>query len=113
MQSYESPRQRSAGATCICTTSSSAEPVIVFGHENQGVVEKVGKGVVSIKPADRVVLPFNISCGFCFNCARGFTNACLTANPEAPTAGYGYTGMGSIAAGKPNSCECLLRISTV
>jgi len=79
---------------------SNAEPGTVFGHENQGVVEEIGKGVVSIKKGDRVVLPFNISCGFCFNCSRGFTAACLTANPKAPTAGYGYAGMGPYRGGQ-------------
>jgi glutathione-independent formaldehyde dehydrogenase len=79
---------------------SNAEPGTVFGHENQGVVEDIGKGVVSIRRGDRVVLPFNIGCGFCFNCTRGFTNACLTANPEAPTAGYGYAGMGPYRGGQ-------------
>ncbi|HEX5228443.1 MAG TPA: glutathione-independent formaldehyde dehydrogenase [Bryobacteraceae bacterium] len=79
---------------------SKAEPGIVFGHENQGTVEEVGKGVVSIKAGDRVVLPFNIACGFCFNCSRGFTNACLTSNPKAPTAGYGYAGMGPYRGGQ-------------
>ena len=42
----------------------------------------------------------NIACGFCFNCSRGYTNACLTANPEAPTAGYGYAGMGPHRGGQ-------------
>ena len=79
---------------------SSAEPGTVFGHENMGVVEEVGKAVASIKKGDRVVMPFNIACGFCFNCARGYTNACLTANPEAPTAGYGYAGMGPYRGGQ-------------
>jgi glutathione-independent formaldehyde dehydrogenase len=79
---------------------SNAKEGTIFGHENQGVVEEVGPGTVSIKPGDRVVLPFNIACGFCFNCTRGFTNACLTANPEAPTAGYGYAGMGPYRGGQ-------------
>lgn len=79
---------------------STAEPGIIFGHENQGVVEEVGPGVVSIEPGDRVVLPFNIACGFCFNCIRGYTNACLTANPKAPTAGYGYAGVGPYRGGQ-------------
>src|SRR5581483_3875226 len=53
-----------------------------FGHENMGIVEEVGTAVVSIKPGDRVVMPFNIACGTCFNCGRGYTNACLAVNPD-------------------------------
>ena len=79
---------------------SQASPGMVFGHENQGVVTETGPGVVSIKRGDRVVLPFNIGCGFCFNCERGYTNACLTANPEAATAGYGYAAMGPYRGGQ-------------
>ena len=79
---------------------SNAGKGTVFGHENQGTVSEVGKGVVSIKKGDRVVLPFNIACGFCMNCTRRFTNACLTANPAAPTAGYGYAGMGPYRGGQ-------------
>ena len=79
---------------------SSAEKGTVFGHENQGTVAEVGKGVFSIKKGDRVVLPFNIACGVCMNCTRGFTNSCLTANPAAPTAGYGYAGMGPYRGGQ-------------
>jgi threonine dehydrogenase-like Zn-dependent dehydrogenase len=72
----------------------------VFGRENQGLVEEVGKGVVSIQRGDRVVLPYNIGCGFCFNCSRGFTNACLTANPKGPTAEFRYDGMGPYRGGQ-------------
>jgi threonine dehydrogenase-like Zn-dependent dehydrogenase len=50
----------------------------VVGHEIMGVIDQVGGAVKSIKKGDRVVLPFNIACGFCFNCHRGYTNACLT-----------------------------------
>src|SRR4051794_31249176 len=41
-----------------------------FGHENMGVVEEVGGAVTSIKKGDRVVVPFNVSCGVCSNCVR-------------------------------------------
>lgn len=76
------------------------EPGQVVGHENLGVVEAVGPGVTSVRPGDRVVLPFNIACGFCFNCARGFTNACLTTNPQGHGGGYGYSGMGPYKGGQ-------------
>ncbi|MDB5177397.1 MAG: Alcohol dehydrogenase GroES domain protein [Candidatus Saccharibacteria bacterium] len=79
---------------------SPAEPGIVFGHEIMGIVEEVGSGIQQIKPGDRVVLPFNISCGLCFNCVRGFTNACLNLNPDGVGAGYGYAGMGPYNGGQ-------------
>jgi glutathione-independent formaldehyde dehydrogenase len=72
----------------------------VFGHENLGVIEQVGPGVRTIKPGDRVVLPFNIGCGFCFNCTRGYGNACLTTNPQSHGGGYGYSGMGPHRGGQ-------------
>jgi glutathione-independent formaldehyde dehydrogenase len=72
----------------------------VVGHEIMGVIEEVGEAVKSLKRGDRVVLPFNVSCGFCFNCHRGHTEACLTANPEAPHAAYGYAGMGPYQGGQ-------------
>ena len=72
----------------------------VVGHEIMGVIDEVGEAVHSIKKGDRVVLPFNIACGFCFNCHRGHTEACLTTNPEAPHAAYGYAGMGPYQGGQ-------------
>jgi glutathione-independent formaldehyde dehydrogenase len=72
----------------------------VVGHEIMGVIEDVGEAVKSIKKGDRVVLPFNVACGFCFNCHRGHTEACLTMNPEAPHAAYGYAGMGPYQGGQ-------------
>lgn len=62
---------------------SVAEPRLAFGHENMAIVEEVGTGVVSSQQGDRVVLPYKIGCGFCFNCSRGYTSACLTANPAS------------------------------
>jgi glutathione-independent formaldehyde dehydrogenase len=72
----------------------------VLGHENMGVIEEVGTAVKALKKGDRVVVPFNISCGTCLNCVREQTHACLTANPEAPSAGYGYAGMGPYRGGQ-------------
>ena len=72
----------------------------VVGHEIMGIIEQVGEAVRSIKKGDRVVLPFNIACGFCFNCHRGYTNACLTMNPESASAAYGYAGMGPYQGGQ-------------
>ncbi len=38
----------------------------VVGHEPMGIVEEVGPMVKSLKKGDRVVIPFNVSCGECF-----------------------------------------------
>jgi glutathione-independent formaldehyde dehydrogenase len=72
----------------------------VVGHEIMGIVEEAGDALESIKVGDRVVLPFNVSCGFCFNCHRGHTQACLTMNPKDPHAAYGYAGMGPYQGGQ-------------
>jgi threonine dehydrogenase-like Zn-dependent dehydrogenase len=50
----------------------------VLGHEPMGIVEEVGPEVTQIKPGDRVVIPFNISCGHCWMCSRGFFAQCET-----------------------------------
>ena len=73
-----------------------------FGHENMGEVIEIGDGVDAVKVGDRVVLPFNISCGFCKNCERGFTNYCTTTqpNPAAAGAAYGFAGMGPYPGGQ-------------
>ena len=71
-----------------------------IGHEIMGVIESVGDAVTQIKAGDRVVLPFNIGCGDCFNCSRTYSNACLVANPEGVGAGYGYAGLGPYQGGQ-------------
>jgi glutathione-independent formaldehyde dehydrogenase len=71
-----------------------------LGHEIMGIVDEVGDAVVSLKAGDRVVLPFNQSCGFCHNCTRGYTSACLTTNPDGVGGGYGYPGMGPYQGGQ-------------
>ena len=43
----------------------------MLGHETMGVVTEVGSEVGDIAVGDRVVIPFNISCGQCFMCTRG------------------------------------------
>jgi glutathione-independent formaldehyde dehydrogenase len=67
---------------------------MVIGHEPLGVVEEVGPAVVSVHKGDRVTVPTHICCGFCANCVRGYTDACLTTHPGQAGAAYGYAGMG-------------------
>ncbi len=72
----------------------------VFGHENLGEVVEVGDAVEHVKVGDWVCLPFNVSCGYCKNCERGLTGACLAMNPGTAGAAYGFAGMGPFEGGQ-------------
>ncbi len=66
----------------------------ILGHEPMGIVEEVGPEVTHIKPGDRVVIPFNISCGYCWMCTRGFYAQCETTQVKDQNKGaslFGYT----------------------
>src|SRR3954470_18456848 len=64
-----------------------------FGHEFTGVVEEAGSSVRNLRKGDRVVVPFNISCGTCFYCSRGLSANCENTNPNSDVACgvYGYS----------------------
>jgi threonine dehydrogenase-like Zn-dependent dehydrogenase len=66
-----------------------------FGHEFTGVVVEAGKSVKSLRIGDRVMVPFNISCGSCYFCTRELYGNCENTNPAAPVAsgvfGYSHT----------------------
>ena len=66
----------------------------ILGHEPMGVVEEVGAEVRTIAPGDRVVIPFQISCGHCFMCDRGLQTQCETTQVRESGMGaalFGYT----------------------
>ena len=66
----------------------------VLGHEFMGIVEEVGSAVSNIAVGDRVVVPFNISCGHCWMCSRGLYAQCATtAVPGHGASLFGYTEM--------------------
>lgn len=79
-------------------------PGDVLGHETMGVVEEVGPEVTHIAPGDRVVIPFNISCGHCWMCERGLMAACETTQVREQDKGaalFGYTELyGSVPGGQ-------------
>ena len=54
------------------------DPGDVLGHEPMGVVEEVGSEVDQISKGDRVVVPFNISCGHCWMCEQQLFAQCET-----------------------------------
>ncbi|WP_400246170.1 zinc-dependent alcohol dehydrogenase [Niallia sp. JL1B1071] len=61
----------------------------VIGHEPMGIVEEVGPEVTRVKKGDRVVLPFNISCGHCYYCEHDMESQCDNANPNKDIADTG------------------------
>ncbi|MCK1797435.1 glutathione-dependent formaldehyde dehydrogenase [Streptomyces sp. XM4193] len=69
-------------------------PGDVLGHEPMGVVEETGSQVTGLAPGDRVVVPFQISCGHCFMCERGLQTQCETTQVRDQGSGaalFGYT----------------------
>jgi threonine dehydrogenase-like Zn-dependent dehydrogenase len=76
----------------------------VLGHEPMGIVEEVGPGVHSLKRGDRVVVPFNVSCGQCWMCSRGLYAQCETTQNRDHGTGaslFGYTELyGSVPGGQ-------------
>jgi glutathione-independent formaldehyde dehydrogenase len=89
-------------SSAICGTDlhmydgrTGAEPGLVLGHEPLGVVSAAGEDVRLVRTGQRVVIPTHLYCGVCFNCARGYSAACLRVRPGGFGAAYGYAGMGS------------------
>ena len=70
---------------------------IVLGHEGAGIVERVGRGVGTVAPGDKVVMTF-LSCGDCPNCHAGVPAYCHMFMP-ANMSGRRLDGSTSMAGG--------------
>src|SRR5215210_3394429 len=67
---------------------------LILGHEPMGAVEEVGSGVTNLSVGDRVVIPFQVSCGHCFMCERGLQTQCEITQVREEGMGaalFGYT----------------------
>ena len=80
------------------------EPGDILGHEFMGIVEQVGSQVATLAEGDRVVVPFNISCGRCWMCQRGLFAQCETTQNTDTGKGaslFGYTSLyGAVPGGQ-------------
>lgn len=64
----------------------------IIGHEPMGVVEETGSAVIKVKKGDRVIIPFNVSCGECYYCKHDLTSQCDNSNPHGECGAYfGYS----------------------
>ncbi|MEO5608608.1 MAG: zinc-dependent alcohol dehydrogenase [Ornithinibacter sp.] len=86
------------------------KPGDVLGHEPMGIVEEVGAEVRNIKPGDRVVVPFNISCGACWMCARGLYAQCETTQVRSQGKGAALLGYTSLYGSVPGGQAEFLRV---
>jgi alcohol dehydrogenase len=62
-----------------------------LGHECVAEVIAVGEQVTSVRPGERVIVPFQVSCGDCAACVSGHTGNC-TSVPPISMYGFGLAG---------------------
>ncbi len=82
----------------------------ILGHEPMGIVEEVGSEVKGIKPGDRVVVPFNISCGHCFMCDQQLYSQCETTQVRDQGKGAALLGYTKLYGQVPGGQAELLRV---
>lgn len=86
------------------------EPGDVLGHEPMGIVEETGSDVEHIEPGDRVVIPFNISCGHCWMCHRGLNAQCETTQLRDQGSGAALFGCTELYGRVPGAQAEYLRV---
>ena len=85
-------------------------PGDVLGHEPLGVVEEVGAGVTALAPGDRVVIPFQISCGHCAMCGSGLQTQCENTRDDDQGMGARIYGYSSLYGSVPGAQAEYLRV---
>ncbi|MFL5866522.1 MAG: zinc-dependent alcohol dehydrogenase [Thermoleophilaceae bacterium] len=82
----------------------------ILGHEPMGVVEEVGPETNGLSPGDRVVIPFNISCGSCFYCEQQLYSQCETTAAHEHGKGASLFGYTHLYGGVPGGQAEYLRV---
>ncbi|MCU1355586.1 MAG: threonine dehydrogenase-related Zn-dependent dehydrogenase [Acidimicrobiales bacterium] len=86
------------------------DPGDVLGHEPMGIVEAVGSAVTQIAPGDRVVVPFNVSCGHCWMCEQDLQSQCETTQVHEHGTGASLLGYTKLYGQIPGGQAELLRV---
>jgi threonine dehydrogenase-like Zn-dependent dehydrogenase len=82
----------------------------ILGHEPMGIVEEVGPEAGSLKVGDRVVLPFQISCGSCWMCDQGLFTQCETTQVKDQGMGAALFGFSKLYGEVPGGQAEYLRV---
>jgi len=82
----------------------------ILGHEPMGIVEEVGTEVTHITAGDRVVIPFNVSCGHCFMCGKGLMSQCETTQVREYDTGAAFLGYTKLYGQVPGGQSEFLRV---
>jgi threonine dehydrogenase-like Zn-dependent dehydrogenase len=82
----------------------------ILGHEPMGIVEAVGSEVTHIAPGDRVVIPFNVSCGHCHTCGKGLQSQCETTQVREYDTGAALLGYTKLYGQVPGGQAEFLRV---
>ena len=82
----------------------------VIGHEPMGIVEEVGSEVTGVRPGDRVVVPFTISCGRCTMCSQSLPSQCETTQVTEHGSGAALLGYSKLYGQVPGGQAEHLRV---
>ncbi|WP_280356340.1 alcohol dehydrogenase catalytic domain-containing protein [Nocardia otitidiscaviarum] len=82
----------------------------VLGHEPMGVVEEIGSAVTELAVGDRIVVPFQISCGTCFMCSTGLPTQCETTQVREYGCGAALFGYSKLYGQVPGGQAEYLRV---
>lgn len=85
-------------------------PGDVVGHEPMGIVQETGAGVRDIQVGDRVVIPFNVSCGECWMCSQHLYSQCETTQNREHGTGASFFGYSKLYGQVPGGQAEYLRV---
>ncbi len=82
----------------------------ILGHEPMGIVEEVGSEVTTVEKGDRVVMPFQISCGHCWMCEQELFTQCETTQVREEGMGAALFGYSNLYGAVPGGQAEYLRV---
>ena len=82
----------------------------ILGHEPMGIVEEVGSETGDLAVGDRVVIPFQISCGHCYMCNSSLYTQCETTQVREQGMGAALFGFSKLYGQVPGGQAEYLRV---